>query len=174
MTPFTPGAATAGGILIGGAAALLLISNGRIAGISGILGGALAKTQGDTLWRVLFLLALPLGALGVGVARGGLEIQLSASPLMLVLAGLLVGFGTRLGNGCTSGHGVCGDDGACSCLVGFEGVNCSECAGAVEGARTCEPAELLFGEGPTQRCRCAPGWFGACCDRVACIGGHQD
>jgi hypothetical protein len=108
MTPFTPWAATAGGILIGGAAAFLLISNGRIAGISGILGRALAKARGDTLWRVLFLLGLPLGALGVGAARGGLEIQLSASPLTLVLAGLLVGFGTQLGNGCTSGHGVCG------------------------------------------------------------------
>jgi uncharacterized membrane protein YedE/YeeE len=108
LTPFTPWAATAGGILIGGAAAFLLINNGRIAGISGILGRALAKTRGETLWRVLFLLGLPLGALGVGAARGGLEVQLSASPLTLVLAGLLVGFGTQLGNGCTSGHGVCG------------------------------------------------------------------
>jgi uncharacterized membrane protein YedE/YeeE len=101
LTPFTPWAATAGGILIGGAAAFLLISNGRIAGISGILGRALEKMRGDTLWRLLFLLGLPL-------ARGGLEIQLSASPMTLVLAGLLVGFGTQLGNGCTSGHGVCG------------------------------------------------------------------
>jgi uncharacterized membrane protein YedE/YeeE len=108
LTPFTPWTATAGGILIGGAAAFLLISNGRVAGISGILGQALAKTRGDTLWRVLFLLGLPLGALGVGAARGGLEVQISAAPLTLVLAGLLVGFGTRLGNGCTSGHGVCG------------------------------------------------------------------
>ena len=108
MTPFTPWAATAGGILIGSAAAFLLISNGRIAGISGILGGALAKLQGDTLWRVCFLIGLPLGALGIGAARGGLDIQLSASPLTLVLAGLFVGFGTQLGNGCTSGHGVCG------------------------------------------------------------------
>ena len=108
MTPFTPWTAAAGGILIGGAAAFLLISNGRIAGISGILGRSLAKVPGDRLWRVLFLLGLPLGALGVGAARGGLEVQLSASPLTLVLAGLLVGFGTRLGNGCTSGHGVCG------------------------------------------------------------------
>ena len=108
MTPFTPWTATAGGILIGGAAAFLLISNGRVAGISGILGQALSRTSGDTLWRVLFLLGLPLGALGVGAARGGLEVQLPASPLTLVLAGLLVGFGTRLGNGCTSGHGVCG------------------------------------------------------------------
>ncbi len=108
MTAFTPWTATAGGILIGAAAAFLLISNGRVAGISGILGSALAKARGDTLWRVLFLLGLPLGALGAGAARGGLEVQLSASPVTLVLAGLLVGFGTQLGNGCTSGHGVCG------------------------------------------------------------------
>jgi uncharacterized membrane protein YedE/YeeE len=108
LTPFTPWTAAAGGILIGGAAAFLLISNGRVAGISGILGQVLAKARGDTLWRVLFLLGLPLGALGFGAARGGLEVHLSASPLTLVLAGLLVGFGTQLGDGCTSGHGVCG------------------------------------------------------------------
>jgi uncharacterized membrane protein YedE/YeeE len=108
VTPFTPWTATAGGILIGGAAAFLLIGNGRIAGVSGILGRALARARGDTLWRLLFLLGLPLGGLGVGALRGGLEIQLSASPPTLVLAGLLVGFGTQLGNGCTSGHGVCG------------------------------------------------------------------
>jgi uncharacterized membrane protein YedE/YeeE len=108
VTPFTPWTAAAGGILIGAAAAFLLLGNGRIAGISGILGGALQRTPGDTLWKWLFLLALPVGALGVGAARGGLEVQISGSPLTLVLAGLLVGFGTRLGNGCTSGHGVCG------------------------------------------------------------------
>ena len=108
MTAFTPWTATAGGILIGAAAAFLLISNGRVAGISGILGSALAKARGDTRWRVLFLLGLPLGALGVSAARGGLEIQVSTSPMTLVLAGLLVGFGTQLGSGCTSGHGVCG------------------------------------------------------------------
>jgi len=108
VTPFTPWTATAGGILIGAAAAFLLIGSGRVAGISGILGRVLPGTREETLWRVLFLLGLPLGALGVGAARGGLELQLSASPLTLVLAGLLVGFGTQLGDGCTSGHGVCG------------------------------------------------------------------
>jgi len=108
LTPFTPWTAAAGGLLIGGAAALLLITNGRIAGISGILGGALVRAPGDRLWRVCFLLGLPLGALAMGVARGGLEIQLPASPTALVIAGLLVGFGTQLGSGCTSGHGVCG------------------------------------------------------------------
>jgi uncharacterized membrane protein YedE/YeeE len=108
MTPFTPWTATAGGLLIGGAATLLLVANGRLAGISGILGGALGGAAGDRLWRVCFLLGLPLGALAMGVARGGLEIRISASPMALVVAGLLVGFGTQLGGGCTSGHGVCG------------------------------------------------------------------
>jgi uncharacterized membrane protein YedE/YeeE len=108
MTPFTPWTAAAGGLLIGGAATLLLITNGRIAGISGILGGTLVRAPGDRLWRVCFLLGLPLGALAMGAARDGLEIQLSASPTALVVAGLLVGFGTQLGSGCTSGHGVCG------------------------------------------------------------------
>ncbi len=108
MTPFTPWTAAAGGLLIGGAATLLLVTNGRVAGISGILGGALVRAPGDWLWRVCFLLGLPLGALAMGVARGGLEIQISASPTALVFAGLLVGFGTQLGSGCTSGHGVCG------------------------------------------------------------------
>jgi hypothetical protein len=108
LTPFTPWTAAAGGLLIGGAAALLLITNGRVAGISGILGGALVRAPGDRLWRVCFLLGLPLGALAMGVARGGLEIRLPASPTALVIAGLLVGFGTQLGSGCTSGHGVCG------------------------------------------------------------------
>jgi uncharacterized membrane protein YedE/YeeE len=108
MTTFTPWTALAGGLLIGGAAALLLLVGGRIAGVSGILGGALARAAPDRLWRVFFLLGLPLGALAVGAARGGLEIQISASPMALVAAGLLVGFGTQLGGGCTSGHGVCG------------------------------------------------------------------
>jgi hypothetical protein len=107
-TPFTPFTATLGGLLIGCAAVLLLLVNGRIAGISGILGGALARRCDDRTWRVLFLLGLPLGALAVGALRGGLEIQVSTPLPALIAAGLLVGFGTRLGGGCTSGHGVCG------------------------------------------------------------------
>jgi uncharacterized membrane protein YedE/YeeE len=107
-TPFTPFAATVGGLLIGAAAAFLLLAIGRVAGISGILGGALARASAGRGWKILFLAGLPLGALAVGAARGGLEIQVSASTGSLVAAGLLVGFGTRLGSGCTSGHGVCG------------------------------------------------------------------
>jgi uncharacterized membrane protein YedE/YeeE len=107
-TSFTPLTATLGGLLIGGAAVFLLLVNGRVAGISGILGGALSRSCDDRSWRIAFLLGLPLGAMGVGALRGGLELQVSASTLTLVAAGLLVGFGTRLGSGCTSGHGVCG------------------------------------------------------------------
>jgi uncharacterized membrane protein YedE/YeeE len=107
-TAFTPLTATLGGILIGCAAALLLLALGRAAGISGILGGALARSCKGRGWRILFLIGLPLGALAVGGSRGGLEIQVATSTHGLVAAGLLVGFGTRLGSGCTSGHGVCG------------------------------------------------------------------
>jgi uncharacterized membrane protein YedE/YeeE len=108
LTAFTPWTATAGGLLIGAAAAWLLLANGRIAGISGILGGMLERPSPDSAWRAAFLLGLPLGALAVGELRGGLPIQIDAGPGALVAAGLLVGFGTRLGSGCTSGHGVCG------------------------------------------------------------------
>jgi len=107
-TPFTPFTATLGGLLIGCAAVLLLLVNGRIAGISGILGGALSPRSEDRSWRMAFLLGLPIGALAVAALRGGLEIQVSTSLPTLIAAGLLVGFGTRLGGGCTSGHGVCG------------------------------------------------------------------
>jgi uncharacterized membrane protein YedE/YeeE len=107
-TEFTPWTAALGGLLIGLAASLLVLSNGRIAGISGICGRLLAGSSGDRDWRLCFLVGLPLGALAVGALRGGLPVQIAASPVALVLAGLLVGFGTQLGNGCTSGHGVCG------------------------------------------------------------------
>ena len=107
LTEFTPWTAALGGLLIGLAASLLRLSNGRIAGISGICGGLLARSTGDHGWRLCFLAGLPLGALAVGAFRGGLPIQIVASPAALVVAGLLVGFGTQLGNGCTSGHGVC-------------------------------------------------------------------
>jgi hypothetical protein len=106
---FTPGAGLAGGALIGLASAALLLANGRIAGISGILGGCLAAARGDAAWRLAFLAALPLGAwlaTLAGVAAPGFAI--TSNPFVLVAGGLLVGFGTRLGNGCTSGHGVCG------------------------------------------------------------------
>ena len=108
LTEFTPWTAALGGLLIGLAASLLRLSNGRIAGISGICGGLLARSTGDRGWRLCFLAGLPLGALAVGALRGGLPIQIVDSPVALVTAGLLVGFGTQLGNGCTSSHGVCG------------------------------------------------------------------
>lgn len=96
-----------GGLLIGLAAALLLALNGRIAGISGILGGAL-NAAGDRAWRVAFLFGLPLGALLYELATGALAQQLQGGWLTMASGGLLVGFGTRLGSGCTSGHGICG------------------------------------------------------------------
>lgn len=108
MTPFDPISSLTGGALIGLAAGLLLIVNGRVAGISGILGSALAPGRGARGWRLAFLLGLPLGAGLVGATSTGLTLEIGASPTVLVVAGLLVGFGTRLGSGCTSGHGVCG------------------------------------------------------------------
>jgi len=109
MTEFTPVSAAIGGLLIGLAAALLLFANGRVAGISGILGQAMWPEAGDERgWRIAFIAGLPIGAVIVAQVGGPLETQIDASLPMLVLAGLFVGFGTRLGNGCTSGHGVCG------------------------------------------------------------------
>jgi uncharacterized membrane protein YedE/YeeE len=109
MTEFTPISAAVGGLLIGLAAAVLLLANGRVAGISGIVGQALWPQPGEQRgWRLLFLLGIPLGAALVSVATGPLRVDIQADPPVLILAGLLVGFGTRLGNGCTSGHGICG------------------------------------------------------------------
>ncbi len=105
---FTPWTALAGGMLIGAGAALLLLYNGRIAGVSGVLGGLLRAEDGERGWRIAFLagllLAVPLWRLVAGLPPA----QPVASPLLLVAAGLLVGLGTRCGGGCTSGHGVCG------------------------------------------------------------------
>ena len=98
-----------GGALIGLAAALLLLLNGRIAGISGILGGIIkSDATGERFWRMAFICGLMLGAALYAFMRGGLPLRMQAAGPMLILAGLLVGFGTRLGSGCTSGHGVCG------------------------------------------------------------------
>lgn len=109
MTEFTPFTAVLGGLALGLSAAVLLLANGRIAGISGILGNALWPAAGEErAWRIAFLAGLPIGAAAVGLLRGGLPVQIVASPPVLVVAGLLVGFGTRLGSGCTSGHGICG------------------------------------------------------------------
>ena len=109
MENFTPVSGLIGGLLIGLAAALMLLLNGRISGISGIVGGLLAPRGSDTGWRVAFVAGLLLGALGYARATGpDTLVSVQASVPVLVVAGLLVGFGTRLGSGCTSGHGLCG------------------------------------------------------------------
>jgi uncharacterized protein len=109
MHSFTPIASLTGGALIGLAAALLLITNGRIAGVSGVVGGLMTPSRGDVAWRVLFIAGLVAGANLLWVVRpGAFSITVSRSAGALVVAGVLVGFGTRLSNGCTSGHGVCG------------------------------------------------------------------
>ena len=105
---FTPGSSFIGGLLIGIAAALFLLLNGRIAGISGILGGLLKPVAGDISWRIAFLLGLVLAPLFYSWFAPLPEIKVSASYPLLVVAGVLVGLGTRYGSGCTSGHGVCG------------------------------------------------------------------
>ena len=109
MENFTPGSSLIGGLLIGASAALFLVLNGRIAGISGILGGLLHPTRSEVRWRLAFLAGLFIAPL-VYVAVGGAlpPVELDASLPLLIVAGLIVGFGTRLGAGCTSGHGVCG------------------------------------------------------------------
>jgi uncharacterized membrane protein YedE/YeeE len=109
MDHFTPVASTIGGLLIGLSASALLLLDGRIAGISGVLGNAIAPEDGDRIWRLLFLAGLAAGGLALRVVRpAAFEAGASGSIALLVIAGLLVGFGTRLGGGCTSGHGVCG------------------------------------------------------------------
>ena len=107
-THFTPWSALAGGVLIGLAAALLILLNGRVAGISGMLGGLLRPTPGDAAWRALFLLGVVLAPLVYAAVRPLPDLRIEAGTGTLVVAGLLVGIGTRYGSGCTSGHGVCG------------------------------------------------------------------
>ncbi len=105
---FTPWSALAGGLLIGMAAAMLLLGNGRIAGISGIVGGLLRPAPGELGWRVAFILGLVLAPLMFSLVAPLPAAQVDADTLTLIVAGLLVGVGTRYGAGCTSGHGVCG------------------------------------------------------------------
>lgn len=105
---FTPLAALAGGVLIGAAAGLLALLNGRIAGISGILGGLLSPARGDVAWRLAFVLGLAGAPLAYALFAALPAPRIDAGHGALVLAGLLVGVGTRYGGGCTSGHGVCG------------------------------------------------------------------
>ncbi len=105
---FTPWASLAGGILIGVSAAIFILFNGRIAGISGILGGLLHPVRNDILWRIAFLAGLVIAPLLYKLVRPLPETVVDADAGILVAAGLLVGIGTRYGAGCTSGHGVCG------------------------------------------------------------------
>lgn len=105
---FTPWSALIGGLLVGLAAASFLLLNGRIAGISGILGGLLSPSSGDISWRITFLAGI-IGAPAIWMLVAELPpIEIEAGYPALIIAGLLVGTGTRYGSGCTSGHGVCG------------------------------------------------------------------
>ena len=108
MDTFTPIASLLGGLLIGAAAALLILGIGRIAGVSGIAGGLLSPQAGGRSWRGLFLIGLAAGAVVARSLGFGPVPEIEAEWPLLILAGLLVGFGTRLGGGCTSGHGICG------------------------------------------------------------------
>jgi uncharacterized protein len=109
MADFTPISAAIGGALIGLAAALLMLTTGRLAGISGIFGGCLNLSADDKGWRLAFIAGLILAPLTAGLAGFAVPIpDMPASWIVIVAAGLLVGFGTKLGSGCTSGHGVCG------------------------------------------------------------------
>jgi uncharacterized membrane protein YedE/YeeE len=107
-TEFTPVSATAGGLMIGAAAALLLLVNGRIAGVSGIFDGVLRRPGADWLWRAAFVAGLPLGAALYLRLGGDPTLRIEATTPEVLVAGFLVGLGTRIGSGCTSGHGVCG------------------------------------------------------------------
>ena len=107
-TEFTPWTALAGGVLIGIAAAMFVLLNGRIAGISGVIGGLFEPVRGDVAWRAAFVIGL-IGAPLVYRLLAALPVPRIDAPFgALILAGLLVGVGTRYGSGCTSGHGVCG------------------------------------------------------------------
>lgn len=110
MTPLSPFAAIAGGLLIGTAAGLLLLLSGRIAGVSGMAARAAGIGEGGTPWTqaAAFVIGLPAGAALISVLVRQPQVDVTSSVPLLLVAGLLVGFGTRLGNGCTSGHGVCG------------------------------------------------------------------
>lgn len=105
---FTPYSALLGGVLIGLAAAMFVLLNGRIAGISGVLGGLLRPVQGDRAWRIAFILGLVVAPFAYLLIAAYPEQQIDAGYGTLIVAGLLVGIGTRYGSGCTSGHGVCG------------------------------------------------------------------
>jgi uncharacterized membrane protein YedE/YeeE len=109
MVDFSPVPALAGGALIGLSASLMLLLNGRITGVSGIFGGLLRPEKGETLWRLAFVVGLLLAGLGFVLWRpGAIETDFPRSLAVVGAGGFLVGLGTRLANGCTSGHGICG------------------------------------------------------------------
>ena len=105
---FTPWSSLFGGVLIGLAAAMFVLLNGRIAGISGVLGGLLTPVRGDVLWRVAFVGGIVIAPLIYSLFSVLPPVQIDADYAALLTAGVLVGVGTRYGAGCTSGHGVCG------------------------------------------------------------------
>jgi uncharacterized membrane protein YedE/YeeE len=107
-TAFTPSSALAGGAIIGVAALLFALFNGRIAGISGIIGGLLRSSFPDWTWRAAFLAGLIVAPIVYRLFAGMPSLTIDANYPTLVVAGILVGLGTRYGSGCTSGHGVCG------------------------------------------------------------------
>lgn len=109
MEHFTPVSAFTGGLLIGLSATLLLFLNGRIAGISGMLGGLISTAGFERYWRVAFLVGIVLGAYVFSLFRPDMiDLRANYPVWLLALGGFLVGFGTRMGNGCTSGHAICG------------------------------------------------------------------
>ncbi len=107
-THFTPWASLAGGLVLGLAAAAFILLNGRVLGISGIVGGLLRPKVGDTGWRLSFVAGLLVAPTVWALFATPVVPRIEAGPALLVVAGLMVGWGTRYGSGCTSGHGVCG------------------------------------------------------------------
>jgi uncharacterized membrane protein YedE/YeeE len=108
LNAFTPWSALAGGALIGLSAAMFVLLNGRIAGISGVLGGLLNPVRGDVAWRAAFVIGIIVAPLAYALVAALPPPRIDAGYGALICAGLLVGIGTRYGSGCTSGHGVCG------------------------------------------------------------------
>src|SRR5579863_5591357 len=109
MNNFTPISAAIGGILIGASASAMLLLDGKIAGISGIVEGILRPSRGDAAWKLAFVAGLLVGGIALrGAYPAAFDFGALRPPLVLIAAGILVGYGTRMGNGCTSGHGVCG------------------------------------------------------------------
>ncbi len=112
MEHFTPVSSLIGGLMIGAGAAAMMVLRGRIVGISGMFGVLVRPIKGDTLWRILFLISTVAGAylaMQLGVKAPAMPAFLGAgSSELIILSGVVVGIGTRIGNGCTSGHGICG------------------------------------------------------------------